>query len=704
MKQLGHWSVLGSCVWGLAAASAQGNTQLYASKEWKLEKAVLPSVSATDVCVASTDKKVDGVVWTLWFYYDPGHARPPAIGISTDSPSVASGLLVRTDSSSTKHSFVGAKFLESDFGRPTFWFAPRDFETLYKNVKRDSSVKVAYVDGTGATKTLNFSLSGSMSTFEQLSKQCAAGQPEVDGEFYDALDKAKPVSFTGAPSFTIEDAFGDVNAAWAYHQTAQAQSAQLQAVQALMKPLLKQEATALSASGNLTADINAKNAKALKLEQEVDALKLQIQADDAQLKAADADLVKALDELQLKTDALQKTTLNGQPYFDAVDSADADVGFYTSQVQSASSSVASANQQLTTLHAQESAWITKVSSLQNSLQQALVAKSNAQAKLNQFNPVTELQLALNADWTYQNYLTGIQASQNKVTQLQFQLNDVQQRIQQNQKALSQCQQVAGADCSAHVQEATKLKTEQSTAQQDLLWHQNHIFELEQKATSRRHDVEANVEAQRDALVEKVSQTDATYQSVLFDLNNAKQSLNQLQTFTIPQADQALQAAKSQLSSSQFQLNQSQKKLSQAQKALALWKQASGYDQIVADYASAQSDVDGLQALADAIEHSLKTNQDAAAKKSIQASKLHAEVAQLVMDLAANNQALVAIQAKLVPLKQQADGFDLAFQQADASFKNEAVEFRSKLSALAPQPSPRMLQAVDEPFYPWMRLR
>jgi predicted nucleic acid-binding Zn-ribbon protein len=413
----------------------------FVAKEWSFQKKAL-ALPWTEACVASTQKVVGTDTWTLTLVYDPAVSIAPALVVSTPLAGAPAFVTAQTDGSETKFQLYRLESLDAAVGGQAYWFAPQDLSGIYKALRRDNSFKVSYVPVGGTPQKFNFSLNGSSSTLNELTKQCAPGTDGtelIEAKFFDPLLKLKTDPLAVADQHGVAAVWAELQTDWTRYHRISAEQANLKFTQDAIKPLVDLETAYLKQSGQLTQDISSRGDKKKKLEDQNARSQQSIAGAKAQLEQLEPGLAAAQAEFDRTNAVFTPIFEKGKPFFDAVESADGRLDSADRELSARRQDQVNAEAQLSALQSELSSIASQLDSLDSDLADTQSRRIQAQSDLNNFNTDQELQRLLNSDSFYQQRQRDLQAANADVVNLQDSIRRGDFEVRRAEQELRRCQ-------------------------------------------------------------------------------------------------------------------------------------------------------------------------------------------------------------------------------------------------------------------------
>ncbi len=673
----------------MLAAVGQEVPQVF--RDWRYERKDLGGILG-DVCVAYTEKKLGENIWRLSILYAPNKENPTHVVLSTQDASLENSVVYsQTDSSTTIQKHYRSDFLDLAFGNKSYWFAPSSFVNFYKYIRRGSSLKVKYVQGT--EKQLYFSLMGSTAATNRIAELCNNKKEFIPEAFYDYVDKLNVTQIPTTNGATLSNAWDDLGAAWdSYLETGVHQSA-LTELQKRIDPLVAKQREYLRQSGLLTTEIQNQEKTKADLEAQVVTQKAQLKKAQEDLAAQDSKLQNALVVLKNKEDIFRPVREEGRPYFSAVDTAKQRVSSLNTQIANTQEQIRQAKLKISSLWNEVSTLENRIRSQQQQLSQLKSERIRANSAYNSYNVETEHQRLLNTDAYYVQRLRAKEASDREIPRKRSALNNAEADLRNSERELRSCQaQQPPQDCSLQEREVNQNSNEVSRLQRDYDSELATNDRLERELADRKRALRRVVEDEKQALAKRVTDLDISINETESAISQNEFRLNTLRNSDIPRAERELSSAENTLLIQQGQLDTARDNLRRSEQDLASFKARTSYDFKESEYLAADKEVRSIRAVMLSLDTQIKSLQSSITKNEARIVSIAAQIEKLINQLASTQTELQNIQAALAPLMQEKDVLQGHLAKAQEALRLSAEEFKVSVRDLT-------LQKTRAPVFP-----
>ncbi|MEO5667318.1 MAG: hypothetical protein ABIR96_04590, partial [Bdellovibrionota bacterium] len=424
------WSVI---VASPLVARAADNKPI-TSKDWTYSKR---AVGSEILCFAETQKKVGDLTWTFSVVADPSKATATAIYVGSGAGDIGSKLDLQTDSSRTLYTHLRSSSDDVRIASTAYWFAPNKLSSFYQQLRRDSTIKLAYIDAEAKEQKLYFSLSGSMAALDNLETLCDSKKEVVWLAFFDGLDRQVAAQGTGLRG--VDNLKTTLNDAWAtYFVTGVHQSA-ANALDGQMRPYIEQEKAFLARSGKLNGQLGVKNAEKSQVESKKAAFVSTRARLAEELDRTEQSLSGALATLKTKEDIYRPAAEEVKPAIEAFNAASAEVNNYAARISEQENRVDSATSRISQLDRESRQKQSDIDAYERELNDLQTRRARAQSDLNSFNYDWELRRAMDSDSRYRWTFEEIRRNQSNIDQLSRDYHRAEEDNRDAERDLRQCQ-------------------------------------------------------------------------------------------------------------------------------------------------------------------------------------------------------------------------------------------------------------------------
>jgi predicted nucleic acid-binding Zn-ribbon protein len=725
------------------------------TKDWTYSKKVLGTEL---LCVAETQKKVGETIWTFSVVADPTRSAPPAIYVSSGAGDIGNKLDLQTDSSRSLFSTLRSPNDDAKLASTAYWFAPNKLSTFYQQLRRDSSIKLAYVGADGKEQKLYFSLSGSMATLEALETKCEPKKEVVFLAFFDGLDKQAVAPGSGLRGVdNLKTALSD---AWATYFVTGTHATAIKSLDAQMKPYLEQEKAYLARSGKLNGQLDTKNAEKAAIESKKAGYVASRARLAQELEATEQSLGAALADLKIKEDRYRPAAEEVKPFADAYNAATAEVNSYAARISDQESRISAATSRIAALEREERNNRSEINSLESELRDLEVRRARAQSDLNSFNYQWELRRAIDNDTRFRWILDDMRRNEANIQALDRDYRSTESQLRSAEQDLRQCEngrrpnaslamdtsargEGRGGDgggrggdgggrggdgggrggnggggggnggggggnggggttppkpnCSSQESRVRQLRGQLDNIGSNLRREQQNLANNRYALDRRREEIERAVNDHYATLQRNVADLSARISIVESDIRSLDREISDISRNQIPRQRDIISSGRSEVASLTPLLQNARQLQSDRLVDLNTVIARTQFEVKKAEYTAAYQNVESIRKRASSLDTQIKMTDGEIAIQNRALAKVQIEIDALIASLAKESSGLEAIEAILNPLRAQKTAHTEALQAAQVLLMQQMMNYKAiyRDSFLATPPV-----AAPAAFYEW----
>jgi predicted nucleic acid-binding Zn-ribbon protein len=688
------------------------------TKDWTYSKKIL----GTEIlCVAETQKKVGETLWTFSVVADPTRLSAPAIYVSSGAGDIGNKLDLQTDSSRSLFSTLRSPSDDAKLASTAYWFAPNKLSTFYQQLRRDSSIKLAYLGADGKEQKLYFSLSGSMATLEALETKCDPKKEVVFLAFFDGIDKQAVAPGSGLRG--VDNLKTALNDAWSTYFVTGTHASAIKNLDAQMKPYLEQEKAYLARSGKLNGQLDSKNAEKAAIETKKAGYVASRARLAQELDATEQSLGAALADLKIKEDRYRPAAEEVKPFSDAYNAATAEVNSYAARISDQESRISTATSRIAALEREERRNRSEVSSLESELRDLEVRRARAQSDLNSFNYQWELRRAIDNDTRFRWILDDLRRNEANLQVLDRDYRSTESQLRSAEQDLRQCESGRSPNaslamnsaergggggggggttppkpnCSSQESRVRQLRGQLDNIGSNIRREQQNLANNRYALDRRRDEIERGVNDYYAALQRNVADLSARISSTESDIRSLDREIEDISRNQIPRQRDIISNGRSEVASLTPLLQNARQLQSDRLVALNTTIARTQFEVKKAEYTVAYQNVESIRKRASSLDTQIKMTDGEIGIQNRALAKVQIEIDTLIANLARESSGLAAIEAILNPLRAQKTAHTEALQAAQVLLMQQMMSYKAiyRDSFLASPPV-----TAPAAFYEW----
>ncbi|MGE4130160.1 MAG: hypothetical protein AB7F86_00900 [Bdellovibrionales bacterium] len=545
------------------------------------------------------------------------------------------------------------------------WYVPMQMEKMVDIIIGDRYLPIQFTKD-GKAVNGRISLSGSSATMNLVST-CLGRDEILPTKFFRELNRPAGSAPLGDDR-SVGQLIQYVDGAYVQYVAALTTEADIAKLRDQMKPLIRQETDAQraldTAEQNLQRAINTASATEAKIQQGEARLQV-IPGEIARLEAARP---AAEQDMQSKYAVYEPLKRQAEGYQARIDSAAQRAQAVEQEIDRRESAISSAESRIRELQTESARLSDRIAGIDSSLTPKERRRAELESELATYNVEYEKQKILNDDWSYQQLEREKDQLQNQLRQTRQELQRAEQRLRQAEDRLRQCRNRPNPNCSAEEQEYNQANNEVSNLRSNLSSLQQRITYNESQMRQKEQEAERRALAKRDDLAAELRRVVGEIAGLRAERDQATNRIQTIHTVAIPQLQNDISRAQSELPSLRRDLGIAQNDVRVAREELRQYKASVGYDRIENEYRVArdrfQQIVGGLE---DLREEQTNLNRNLPTWRT-QLDRQRQDVQRLTPLRDQARAQLVSIQNQLKPLRDQekalVDGLAAIQQQFD----------------------------------------